>query len=176
MYHNLIYYRAIEILQRYGGFLVQKPLKFERKTNNKSKFISSGTAIQYLSGIKDYYFQKFPNWPGWISCEQKSNWYIRLRHDITRVITKREIEDGNESLTGVPITQADLEKIIKHLLVTGTNEEVGQAIIILTNYHAIGRTGEIASAFLNWSYWNEDEKCLVIKWYMSKVVDNKVII
>ena len=125
--------------------------------------------------MKTVYKYKYKDWGGWIDHEKENcGWYSKIRYDLGLLIDRRNMEEGNTGFESIPMSQDDLTKIVQWLMHIGTIPAIVQALILVTNYHAIGRTGEIAALLLKNCYWDADNCCLVVMWYMAKVTDNKV--
>lgn len=151
-----------EFFKEFATYLAEHAVK----TNGV--LLMSGTAMQYLSALKEYAQAKFSSNPLWIE-KSLDTWYPYLRLAIESNIQHRQI------VNGLPIAESSqaigrnlLISISESLMITGSAEAMKRRLAIVMTFHAIGRSGESALSTWTSAIWDRQLGNLMINWNEKK--------
>ena len=123
---------------------------------------------QYLSGVKEYAEQKFPNNPLWIE-RSLDQWYPYLRVAVDRNIRRRQISTGQPiSESSLALGRSILTAVSETFMCSGSVESMKRRLAILMTFHAVGRAGESACSTWTSAVWDRDLGNLLINWNEMK--------
>ena len=130
--------------------------------------LKGGTAMQYLSGVKEFAEQKFPNNPLWIE-RSLDQWYPYLRVAVDRNIRRRQISTGQPiSESSLALGRSILTAVSETFMRSGSVESMKRRLAILMTFHAVGRAGESACSTWTSAVWDRDLGNLLINWNEMK--------
>ena len=138
------------------------------KRKSTGLLLMPGTAIQYLSALKEHAQKKFSTNPFWIE-KSLDTWYPYLRLAIETNISRRQMISGFAvSESSQAIGRSLLLSINETLMSTGTAEAMKRRLAIVMTFLAVGRSGESALSTWTSAIWDRQLGNLLINWNEKK--------
>ena len=130
--------------------------------------LKPGSAIQYLSGVKEFAQKKFSANPFWIE-KSLDMWYPFLRLAIETNVNRRLLTNGQPtSESSQAIGRNLLMSINGTLMTTGSAEAMKRRLAIVMTFLAVGRSGESALSTWTSAIWDRQLGNLLINWNEKK--------
>lgn len=140
----------------------------EHAVKSNGDLIMAGTAIQYLSAVKEYAQGKYSSNPIWIE-KSLDTWYPFLRLAIETNIQRRQIVNGDPiAESSQAIGRNLLISINESLMLTGSAEAMKRRLAVVMTFLAVGRSGESALSTWTSAIWDRQLGNLMINWNEKK--------
>ena len=156
----------VNLFREFSTFLAEHAVVTKTKM-----LLMAGSAVQYLSVIKECAIARFPENEMW-HLHRLDKWYPSLRLAIETKVNRRRIKSGLSTSDGSnPIGRVLLSKICHALMLVGDSESMKRRFAIVTTFLAVGRAGEVACSSWNSVSWDYDLQNLIMDWKEMKTGD-----
>jgi hypothetical protein len=127
-----------------------------------------GTLKDYFSSVKMWFSRRtvFDGHWGKVDASNEPIWYSVQREDIRRAHERNSVANGGDFRKSLPLYQEELSGHAMGLFKNQQNstEDMEKRFMLLLNFHAAARGGEVK--FLDWgeAYYDKLLQCLVFNW------------
>lgn len=136
--------------QEFGKYLCEAAVD-----KDSGDLIMLGTALQYISGIKELIKKKYPE--NEIFSPTAIEWYTKLREDMTSVICARCILGGVAICDKAPnLGRKIMGSMCLYLMSVNSKEAAATRLSMAMSWQCIGRTGEASKSTWDLSEWDMD--------------------
>ena len=147
-------------LQRFATFLMTKA------RDDKGDLLKPGTCLSYFSGVINAIKSKFPRNDLF---SPPMEWNTNIRKSISRDVGRRCIEEGIEiTEKSPPVGRVLMTRCCRSLLLENSIEGVTHRAVLVMNFMAVGRSGEVARCTWESSYWCPELDQFVLDWSRQK--------
>lgn len=136
----------------------------EAKRLKVQELLRSGTAIQYLSAIKEMAQRRFPENNLWKEY-RLDKWYPSLRVALEKKVNRRQIVDGSSiSEKSKALGRNVLPIASETLMRDGRMEAMKRRLAIVMTFLAVGTAGEAACSTWASATWDYERGNLLMDW------------
>ena len=147
-------------LQRFATFLMTKA------RDDKGDLLKPGTCLSYFSGAINFIKSKFSRNDLF---SPPMEWNTNIRKSISRDVGRRCIEEGIEiTEKSPPVGRVLMARCCRSLLLENSIEALTRRAILVMNFMAVGRSGEVARCTWESSYWCPELEQFVLDWSRQK--------
>jgi hypothetical protein len=151
----------------------------ENAVKSNGELLMSGTAVQYLSAIKEMAVKKFAENVLWQE-RRLEKWYPSLRVALEKRVNRRQIYNGLPVSEKSRALGRELLKILSGALMKeGKIEAMKRRLAIIMTFLAVGRAGEAACSTWTSGVWDHEHGNFLMDWselktgsYCSMVIIN----
>jgi hypothetical protein len=164
-----------DLLNQFATYLVTVAKKPD------GDYYSAGSVLQFLSGTKETFQKKYPQWEIWINHSGRNQsggygWYDEIRSAINKAVVTRVFGSGETIIEmSSPIGRTLLKRVINSLLQFEDIDSLESCSILAYNFVTVGRAGEAALSSWKSASYSEDACNVVLYCPMSKVMSAKRI-
>lgn len=136
----------------------------ENAVKSNGELLMSGTAVQYLSAIKEMAVKKFPYNALWQE-RRLERWYPSLRVALEKRVNRRQIYNG------LPVSEKSralgrelLKDLSRTLMKEGKVEAMKRRLAVIMTFLAVGRAGEVACSTWSSGVWDHEHGNYLMDW------------
>ena len=138
-----------------------------KRTNKRGELVTikSGSAVNYLSGVKETIKKMYPLNALW----KQSEWYTKIRSCLEIQVNKIRMNSGLScSDKAYPLSRKHVMEICKYLYQQNDVKLLKFHLQLVFNRQAIGRANEIMNTRLDSMFFDDTTSCITVDWNQLK--------